>query len=333
MKKKKSVKKKVVKKATAKQKVSKKKNVKKPVKKKAVKKATAKKNSELKLKKDVNEDEMPQPPMAEEDTKEITIKRGKFKEGFIKTAVPGLDELFEKGIPKEKTVLLEGSPGTGKTILCLQMAYNFCLQGKKVLYMSFEESEESLRSHMTDFGWNPQGMETKGLFKIKRFSSIDVARSVEALLSEAKRELLISAEPIIFPKDFDPEIVLIDSLSSIASAFSGEDFRFRVFMEQLFRFLEEKKVSTFLIKETSYPTHIGSAYADHDDTGGAISFLADGIICLYNVVYSSGIRSNAIEILKIRGANFKKLLVKFEITKKGIIIYPNQKLSKGYKLS
>jgi len=304
----------------------KKKATKKKVLKKKVTKKKSTRKSVLKLKK---REDMLEPPILEDNGN----KKGKLKKSFLKTGVPGLDELFEKGIPAQKAVLLEGSPGCGKTIICLQMAHNLCSQGKKVLYMSFEESEESLESHMEEFGWDPKGMQNKGLFKIKRFSSIDVARSVEALLSEAKRELLISAEPIIFPKDFDPEIVLIDSLSSIASAFSGEDFRFRVFMEQLFRFLEEKKVSTFLIKETSYPTHIGTALANNDEVGGAISFLADGIICLYNVVYPGGERGSGIEIIKMRGVNFKKILVKCEITKTGIVVYTNQKLNKGYKLS
>lgn len=253
------------------------------------------------------------------------------KEGYLRTGITGLDELFEYGIPKGKSVIIEGSPGTGKTIFCLQTAYNLCLQGKKVLYMSFEESENSLKDHMTNFGWEPDSMEQRGLFKIKRFSALDIARSVEALLSEAKRELLIAAEPIIFPKDFNPEVVMIDSLTSIASAFSGELFRFRVFMEQLFMFLEEKKISSFLIKETPQPTHIGNTFAR--DEHGAISFLSDGIICLYNVVYRGGKRGGAAEILKMRGTKFRKVFVKAEINDEGLNVYPDEELTGDYVLS
>ena len=49
---------------------------------------------------------------------------------------------------------------------------------------------------------------------------MDIARSVEALLSEAKKELLIDVQPVLIPQDFSPDIVFLDSLSSIASAFS-----------------------------------------------------------------------------------------------------------------
>ena len=240
----------------------------------------------------------------------------------LKTGITGFDKLFDHGIPAGKAVLIEGSPGTGKTIFCLQTAYNACKQGKKVLYMSFEESENSLIEHMEDFGWKATEMQKKGLLRITRFSAIDIARSVEALLSEAKKELLIVTEPILFPRDFDPEIIIIDSLTSIASAFSGEVYRFRIYMEQLFRYLEKQGISSYLIKETPVPTHIGAANVN--DEHGAISFLSDGIICIYNVVYPGSKRGSAIEVLKMRGESFKKIIVKLEIKSKGIVVYPNQ---------
>src|SRR3989338_6092902 len=142
--------------------------------------------------------------------------RASKKDRYLKTGISGFDKLFENGIPVGKAILIEGSPGTGKTIFCLHTAYNTCLQGKKVLYMSFEESEDSLIEHMEDFGWDPVEMQKKGLLRLKRFSAIDIARSVEALLSEAKKELLIATETILFPSDFDPEVIMIDSLTSIA---------------------------------------------------------------------------------------------------------------------
>lgn len=259
-------------------------------------------------------------------------KKSEEKDNYFKTGIQGLDSLFEYGIPFGKSVLIEGSPGTGKTIFCLQLGYNLCKQGRRVLYMSFEESEDNLREHMQDFGWDPFEMEEKGLLRIKRFSAIDIARSVEALLSEAKKELLIATEAIIFPRDFDPEVVLIDSLTSISSAFSGEVYRFRIYMEQLFRYLENKKIGSFLIKENPMPTHIG--LAAYSDQHGTISFLADGIVCFYNVVYPGGKRGNAMEIIKMRGASFKKIMVKTEIiSKKGMVVYSNQELKGQYQLT
>jgi len=253
-----------------------------------------------------------------------TIKIPIKKAEWIKTGMSGFDALFEHGIPRGHSVLLEGGPGVGKTIMSLQIAYNACKAGKKVLYMSFEEPEENLILHMKNFGWNPDELIKKDLLRIKRFNALDVARSVEALLSEAKKELLIEIQPVFFPSDFKPDIICVDSLTSIASAFTGEEGRFRIYMEQLFRYLEKTDITSFLIREVGHPTHIGGV--GYTEKGEAISFLSDGIICLYNVIYDNGTRGFAIEVLKMRGENINRRIIKTEITKHGLKVYPKKLL-------
>lgn len=242
----------------------------------------------------------------------------------LKLNIPGFDSLFKEGIPAGNSVLVEGGPGVGKTIFCLQTAYNLCKQGKKVLYMSFEEPEERLKNHMRNFGWDVDELERKGLIRIKRFDALDVARSVEALLSEAKKELLIEVHPMMFPRDFEPDVVCVDSLTSIASAFTGEESRFRIYMEQLFRYLERTNMTSFLIRECSNPAHIGQIYVEKFE---AISFLSDGIIIMYNVIYENGQRGSALEVLKMRGEKIDRRLVKLEITNKGLVVYPKSELT------
>ena len=126
--------------------------------------------------------------------------------------------------------------------------------------------------------------------------------------------------------DFKPDFVVIDSLTSIASAFSGEESRFRIYMEQLFRYLEKNKMTNFLIREVSSPSHVGTTFKEQ---GEAVSFLSDGIIVLYNVIYDSGQRTSALEILKMRGVGFKKEIVELKImNKKGIEVNPDKVLKK-----
>jgi KaiC/GvpD/RAD55 family RecA-like ATPase len=195
--------------------------------------------------------------------------------------------------------------------------------------MSFEESEESLIGHMENFGWPAKEWIRKGVLRVKRFDAIDVSRSIEALLSAAKKELLIEVDPVFFPKDYDPDFVAVDSLTSISSAFSGQESRFRIYMEQLFRYLEKNKITNFLIREVSSPSHIGSTFQEQ---GEAVSFLSDGIIVIYNVIYDSGERGSAIEILKMRGVNFKRRIVDLRIDSDGgVKVNPNKILKKHKK--
>ncbi len=266
-----------------------------------------------------------------EGNKEPKKVKRETKEYFVKTGITGLDKLLGKGIPLGSSVLVEGGPGSGKTNICLNIAKNMCEKGKKVLYMSFEEPESRLIEHMNDFGWKPEEYVKKGLFYVKRFNALDIARSVEALLSEAKKELLIEVQPVLIPPNFKPDVVLIDSLTSIGSAFSGEESRFRIYMEQLFRYLETNQITTFLIRETSNPTHTGMSFVER---GEAVSFLSDGIIVVYGVMYKSGERKRGLEVLKMRGSDIVRRIVELEIKgKKGVIVYSNRVLKGNYILT
>jgi circadian clock protein KaiC len=241
-----------------------------------------------------------------------------YKEERIKTYIKGFDELIGEGIPQGSAVLVEGGPGGGKTIFCLEVLKNACERGKRVLYMSFEEPEQRLIGHLRSFGADPDTYIKKNLLMVKRFNALDIARSVEALLSEAKKELLIDVQPVLIPMDFHPDIVLIDSLSSIASAFSGEESRFRIYMEQLFRYLEGHDMTSFLIREVSSPSHVGTNFVE---AGEAVSFLSDGIIAMYNVFYKGGTRKRAVEVVKMRGTDIDRRIVEFNIQKgKGFVI-------------
>ena len=102
-------------------------------------------------------------------------------------------------------------------------------------------------------------------------------------------------------------------------------------MEQLFRYLEKNKITNFLIREVSSPSHVGTTFKEQ---GEAVSFLSDGIIVLYNVIYDSGGRSAAIEILKMRGVSFKKKIVEMKIINgKGIEVHPDKILKKTGKMN
>ncbi len=267
------------------------------------------------------------------DKKTSKAKREKEAAAGLKhifTGVPGFDEMLGDGIPTGSSVLIEGGPGSGKTMFCLEIAMHYCRIGKKVLYMSFEEPEDRLIEHLEPLDKNVKKYISEDLLRLKRFNALDVARSVEALLSEAKKELLIDVNPVFFPDDFKPDLVLMDSLTSISSAFSGEDSRFRIYMEQLFRYLEKERISSFLIREVANPTHTGR---QSTEVGEAVSFLSDGIIIIYNVLYPGGERGTGIEILKMRGAGIQRKIVKMKIAANGVTVYPNEQIPAGSTLT
>jgi KaiC/GvpD/RAD55 family RecA-like ATPase len=298
------------------------------------------KNSQVKsakiiLKSDMGKSGVNVPQIAEEIMKEQIKKqrgsvkktldtvsnRGKGKKSgrkYVTTGIKGFDSLLIEGIPQKSTILVAGGTGSGKTIFCLQTMVNKIREGKKCLYMSFEEKEEKLIQHMEGFGWDPHKMIKEGNLVIQRTNPFDITRNVDALLAKQKGELLIDVDPVIIPKEFKADFIFLDSLTAIASAFTGKEENYRIYIEQLFRFFEKIGATSFLITETEQIPKIFSKT-------GVEEFLADGVIVMYNLKQKN-VRENAIEILKLRGAGHQKKIVALQITSEGIVIYPEQEV-------
>jgi len=113
----------------------------------------------------------------------------------------------------------------------------------------------------------------------------------------------------------------LDSVTAIAAAFGEKKEGYRIFIEQLFRYLESLHATTFLISETEQMPKIFSPT-------GVEEFLADGVVVLYSI-RKGNIRENAIEILKLRGAKHQKKIVAMQIKDRGIEIYPEQEVFAG----
>src|SRR5437899_7842199 len=76
------------------------------------------------------------------------------------TGIPGLDKLLTGGLPKSRTILLSGGPGTGKTILSSQYLVNGILDYEESgVYVSLDENKQHVFEEMLDFGWDFEDLE------------------------------------------------------------------------------------------------------------------------------------------------------------------------------
>jgi KaiC/GvpD/RAD55 family RecA-like ATPase len=247
-------------------------------------------------------------------------------ERFVKTGIHGFDNLIKGGIPDGSNIIIAGGPGCGKTIFCLQTLYNIAAEGHDCVYLSMEERPERLKSHMLSFGFKVKeirrdpdqiilSVKNNGRIALKRLQPILIGRSVEALLEKASGRLPIDIDVVldIVPKDFNPRILALDSISAIETSFSGKLEQYRIYIEQLFRFFEEKHVTTFLITESSDAPYKFSRTGVED-------FLADGIIVFYNF-QGEAERLRGVEIIKLRGTSHSQRIVPIKITSEGMNVF------------
>jgi len=245
----------------------------------------------------------------------------KFNDEVLETQIRGFDLLFaEGGIPRGNSVLVAGGTGTGKSTFCRQICYNLVSQGKNCMYVSFEESISRIERSMNVFGWDARKHIDEGRLLIQKINPLDILRMKFGSISGSgsATELSYKIKPLIIPKEFHPEVIVVDSLTAIISASITKEKNYRVYLQQLFNFFEETGATSFLVTETEpMPTRFS-------DTG-IEEFLADGIIVLYNIQRGDR-RENAIEVLKMRYSNHQKKIFAMEITSEGMKIYPDRQV-------
>ncbi|MDD3627391.1 MAG: DNA repair protein RadA [bacterium] len=111
------------------------------------------------------------------------------REHRTKTGIEEFDRILGGGIFQDSLILIGGEPGIGKSTLILQIADRLSKKGKKVLYISGEESPGQLKDRS-----NRLGIKSSEIF----------------LLSEIEMKKIESAITTI-----DPSFIIIDSIQTI----------------------------------------------------------------------------------------------------------------------
>lgn len=136
-----------------------------------------------------------------------------------------LDLVLGGGIVQGSLTLIGGSPGVGKSTLLLKIAGNLAREGKKVLYVSGEESSSQIKM---------------------RANRVDSNYPNLYLLSEIRLDTIFKElEKHAF------EVLIIDSIQTIysekISSAPGSVSQVREITFELMRFGKEKNIATFII--------------------------------------------------------------------------------------
>ena len=70
----------------------------------------------------------------------------------LHTGVKGFDNLIAGGVPRGFFIAVVGEPGTGKTVFSIHFAWQGIKEGDKVVYVTTEESRESIIRQAAMFG-------------------------------------------------------------------------------------------------------------------------------------------------------------------------------------
>ncbi|MGM5488124.1 MAG: ATPase domain-containing protein [Nanobdellota archaeon] len=122
----------------------------------------------------------------------------------IQTGIKGLDERIAGGLPNQSSSLICGTPGSCKTIFCLEYLYRGATEfNQNGLYVTIEEDPERLRDQADQFGWNLRELEEQGRLSFLKIPIDTVNLDILRLIKDAK-------------ENNNAQRLIIDSLSILA---------------------------------------------------------------------------------------------------------------------
>jgi KaiC domain protein len=221
----------------------------------------------------------------------------------IDVGIDGLDEMIQGGIPRRHLIVCIGGAGSGKTTFGLQFLHHGLEAGEHGVFLTLEQSYESIMATANERGWEFDRYEDEGMLAVVDLDPVEMANSLDNIQDELP-ELV---------RDFDADRLVLDSVSLLEMMYDDPAHR-RTEVFDFTRSLKDAGVTTFLTSEASESNPYASRH-------GIIEYLTDAVFVLQYVRGETSETRLAVEIQKIRNANHSRAKKPYEITMDGISVY------------
>src|SRR5688500_15001149 len=98
----------------------------------------------------------------------------------LRTGISSLDIIAKGGLPKNRTTLISGTAGSGKTVFAVHFLAAGIELGEPGVFVTFEESAADIRKNMQSFGWDLAAWEEQGRLTFVDASPDPLVDTVEA---------------------------------------------------------------------------------------------------------------------------------------------------------
>ena len=211
----------------------------------------------------------------------------------VPSGIDGLDKLLRGGLPLSRPVVVCGSAGSGKTVLCSQFLYRGIVDhGEPGVFVSFEEPPAAMRQNLRGFGWDIGALERE-----KRWTFID------GTLEEGEEEQVLDggfnldglrARVRHAIERTGAKRVAVDSLATLFMRFPHEG----VVRRELVRFanmLRDADATALMTAELQHGEGEQTRF-------GVEEYVGDGVIILRHDLDELQQRHRTLEVVKLRGA-------------------------------
>jgi circadian clock protein KaiC len=215
----------------------------------------------------------------------------------VSTGIPRLDAMLSgRGFYRGSSILLTGTPGTGKTIVSACFAQAAARRGERVLFFSFEESPNQIIRNMRSIGLHLEPLVQRGLLRFH--AARPTLYGLEMHLATMFKEIA----------EFQPQVVIVDPITSLMVA--GTDSETKGMVTRLIDYLKGGQVTSLF---TSL-THGGHSLQQSEI---AMSSLMDSWL-LFQDSEGNGERNRVLYVIKARGMAHSNQVREFLISNRGV---------------
>jgi circadian clock protein KaiC len=212
------------------------------------------------------------------------------------TGIPRLDQMLGgQGLFRGASVLVSGTPGTGKSSLAAHIIQAACARGERCLYFPFEESQSQIIRNMSSIGLD-----------LVRWVERDVLRfhASRPHLQGLETHLALMHKQVA---QFDPALVVIDPVSNLTDI--GSPMEAKGMLTRMVDFLKSRGITAVFTSLTSY-------VENPEATEVGISSLMDTWLLLRNLE-SNGERNRGLHIIKSRGMGHSNQIRELVLSNQG----------------
>lgn len=208
------------------------------------------------------------------------------------TGILGFDEITRGGLPRNRTTLVIGSPGAGKTVFALETLVNGARRwGESAIFIAFEENAHQIVENAATFGWDLPALERDKLFfldaklppTIVQAGDFDLAGILSAISAKAGE---MSCKRIVFDG--------IDALLGLL----GDPVAERREMYRLHEWLLESGTTGII-------TAKAESGASPSERYGFMQFMVDCVVQLQHRA-EDRVSLRSVRVLKYRGTGFSE---------------------------
>jgi circadian clock protein KaiC len=240
---------------------------------------------------------------------------------LVNSGILGLDDILDGGFSRGNCVLLHGGPGSGKTTFAIQFLCNGIIKyNEPGIFVTLCENPDEIRKNMLAFGWDLKKLESQKKLVILDARPVTLTKEGYIIQNDA----LFKGETVPFShiarlilesmNEIKAKRLVIDSITVLTSQYQDVSY-IRQGLLGLIQMLSNLDCSSLLLTES------------RGDLDEALleRALVQGVIVIYYVRKGSSM-ARAIQVLKLRGHKHSLDIYLMEISDKGIIVHPEERI-------